>query len=227
MYRCTVTDGEADMRLTFFNNRYIPSLLREGETYLFRGRVGRSGRTPAMVSPEFGPEGRQTGIVPIYPATAGLPSRSVAQAVRAALAMLPEALEDPLPGEIRERHKLCFLGWALENIHFPHSMEDLEIARRRLVFEEFLVLQLGLMRIKSGNRQENLHPVPDRFPEEFAELLPFKLTGAQQRAISESIKDMSGPSTMNRLVQGDVGSGKTAVAAALCWAVIRSGGRPR
>ena len=223
MHRCTVTDGEADMKLTFFNNRYIPSLLKEGETYLFRGRVGFTGRTPSMVSPEFAPQDRAAEIVPIYPATQGLATRSIAQAVKSALTMLPDALEDPLPAEVRERHKLCYLGYALENIHFPKTREDLEIARRRLVFEEFLVLQLGLMEIKSGNRQENLHPIPGGFPEDFTRLLPFKLTGAQQRAIAEGMRDMAGPATMNRLVQGDVGSGKTAVAAALCWPVIRSG----
>ena len=222
MHRCTVTDGEADMKLTFFNNRYIPSLLKEGETYLFRGRVGFTGRTPSMVSPEFAPQDRAAEIVPIYPATQGLATRSIAQAVKSALTMLPDALEDPLPAEVRERHKLCYLGYALENIHFPKTREDLEIARRRLVFEEFLVLQLGLMEIKSGNRQENLHPIPGGFPEDFTRLLPFKLTGAQQRAIAEGMRDMAGPATMNRLVQGDVGSGKTAVAAALCWPVIRS-----
>lgn len=225
MHRCTVTDGEADLRLTFFNNRYIPSLLKEGETYLFRGRVSYTGRAPSMVSPEFSPEGRAQGIVPVYPATGGLGSRNIAKTVANALALLPEVLEDPIPGEIREQYKLCYLGYALMNVHFPKTREDLEIARRRLVFEEFLVLQLGLMQIKNGNKQENLHPIPDRFPEEFSELLPFKLTGAQQRAISAGVKDMSGPSTMNRLVQGDVGSGKTAVAAALCWPVIKSGGQ--
>ena len=223
MHRCTVTDGVSDMKLTFFNNRYIPSLLKEGEAYLFRGRIGASGRTASMVSPEFAPADRSAEIVPIYPATQGLTSRSVAQAVRNAMALLPDTLEDPLPGEIREKYKLCYLGYALENVHFPKTMEDLEIARRRLVFEEFLVLQLGLMEIKSGSRQENLHPIPGGFPEEFTRLLPFKLTGAQQRAVTEGIRDMSGPSTMNRLVQGDVGSGKTAVAAALCWPVIKAG----
>lgn len=221
--RCTVTDGEADLKLTFFNNRYIPMLLKEGETYLFRGKVTFTGKSPGMLSPEFVPVDRETEIVPIYPATQGLASRAIAQAMRNALALLPEVLRDPLPKEVREQYQLCYLGYALENVHFPKSMEDLEIARRRLVFEEFLVLQLGLMQIKSGNKQKNLHPVPDRFPEEFAERLPFRLTGAQQRAIAQGIKDMAGPATMNRLVQGDVGSGKTAVAAALCWPVIQSG----
>lgn len=216
-------DGQSVLRLTFFNNRYIPRLLLPGHTYLFRGRLTRGRSACAMTAPDFVEEGKAQGFVPVYPSTQGLSSRVIAQAVKNALAQLPETLEDPLPPELREEYQLCHLSYALENVHFPRSMEDLDIARRRLVFEEFLVLQLGLMQIKSGRREENLHPIPDRFPEDFARLLPFRLTGAQQRAIAQGIADMAGPSPMNRLVQGDVGSGKTAVAAALCWAVIRSG----
>ena len=102
-------------------------------------------------------------------------------------------------------------------------MQDLATAKYRLIFEEFLVLQLGLMRIKSGRKAQNLHLIPRAFPTAFEKLLPFTLTGAQKRAISEAVEDMAGDTPMNRLVQGDVGSGKTAVAAALCWAVIQSG----
>ncbi len=223
LFRTTATDGETDMQLTFFNNRYIPKLLEEGRTYLFRGKMQRVKGSSAMTSPEFVPEEREQEIVPIYPATAGLGSRVVAGAVRNALALVPEAPGDPLPPALREEYQLCHLGYALENIHFPRSQTDLEIARRRLVFEEFLVLQLGLLQIKSGRREKNLHPVTGEYPEEFAELLPFRLTGAQQRAIAQGVQDMAGLSPMNRLVQGDVGSGKTAVAAALCWTVIQGG----
>lgn len=216
-------DGQSPLRLTFFNNRYIPRLLLPGHTYLFRGKMTRGRSVYSMTAPDFIAEEKAGSFVPVYPSTQGLTSRVIGQTVKQVLAQLPEVLEDPLPPKLREQYQLCHLGYALENIHFPRSMEDLEIARRRLVFEEFLVLQLGLMQIKSGRRQENLHPIPDRFPEDFARLLPFRLTGAQQRAISQGIADMAGPSPMNRLVQGDVGSGKTAVAAALCWAVIQSG----
>ncbi|RKJ41232.1 ATP-dependent DNA helicase RecG [Acutalibacter sp. 1XD8-33] len=222
MCRCTVTDGESDLHLTFFNNKYIPSLLEEGRTYLFRGKISaRGGR--AMISPEFSGEEKASAIVPVYPATQGLTSRMISHAVGNALSLLPDPLDDPLPLPLRECYSLCHLGYALENIHFPRSMEDLEIARRRLIFEEFLVLQLGLMQIKDGRQEPNLHPIPNRYPEDFAALLPFRLTGAQQRAIAQGVADMAGKSPMNRLIQGDVGSGKTAVAAALCWPVIQSG----
>ena len=140
-----------------------------------------------------------------------------------ALSLLPEQLQDPLPDPLREKYHLCTLRYALETIHFPKNQEEIAAARFRLVFEEFLVLQLGLLAIKRGRKQENLHQVPPGFPEDFCGLLPFALTGAQRRAIAEAVADMAGPSPMNRLIQGDVGSGKTAVAAALCWDVIQNG----
>ncbi len=223
LYKTVVTDGLSDLELTFFNNRYIPMMLKENETYLFRGKVTGSLLRRQMTSPEFLPEEKALSVTPIYPATQGLTSRMISAAVQEALKLLPETVRDPLPLELREKHELCHLSYALEHIHFPDSEEDLETARHRLIFEEFLVLQLGLMQIKNGRKSENLHPVKNEFPEGFSKLLPFKLTGAQRRAIEEAIGDMAGSSPMNRLIQGDVGSGKTAVAAALCWAVIREG----
>ncbi len=223
LYKVLVSDGESDMELVFFNNRYIPVLLRAGETYLFRGKVTGTFLRRQMAAPEFLPEEKGQAVVPVYPATQGLTSRNIAAAVREALKLLPETVNDPLPPALREEYKLCHLGYALEQIHFPASEQDLETAKFRLIFEEFLVLQLGLMGIKSGRRSENLHVVPAGFPENFVRLLPFTLTGAQRRAIEEAAADMAGEHPMNRLIQGDVGSGKTAVAAALCWMVIRSG----
>ena len=223
LYKTVVTDGESDLSLTFFNNRYIPSLLRQGQTYLFRGKVGGTFLRREMLSPEFLPESKGLAIQPVYPATAGLSSRQIAAAVQNALSLLPEQLQDPLPDPLREKYHLCTLRYALETIHFPKNQEEIAAARFRLVFEEFLVLQLGLLAIKRGRKQENLHQVPPGFPEDFCGLLPFALTGAQRRAIAEAVADMAGPSPMNRLIQGDVGSGKTAVAAALCWDVIQNG----
>ena len=223
LYKTIVTDGESDLSLTFFNNRYIPSLLRQGQTYLFRGKVGGTFLRREMLSPEFLPESKGLAIQPVYPATAGLSSRQIAAAVQNALSLLPEQLQDPLPDPLREKYHLCTLRYALETIHFPKNQEEIAAARFRLVFEEFLVLQLGRLAIKRGRKQENLHQVPPGFPEDFCGLLPFALTGAQRRAIAEAVADMAGPSPMNRLIQGDVGSGKTAVAAALCWDVIQNG----
>ena len=175
LYKTLVTDGAEDLQLTFFNNRYIPMLLREGETYLFRGRVTGSLLRREMSSPEFIAEGKAKAIVPVYPATQGLTSRMICSAMEQALRLLPEQVQDPLPESLREELGLAGLGEALQGIHFPQSKEELALAKRRLVFEEFLVLQLGLLHMKSGRSAENLHPVPEGFPEAFAQLLPFAL----------------------------------------------------
>lgn len=223
LYKTVVSDGASDMQLTFFNNRYIPNLLKAGEEYVFHGKVTGTFLRREMLSPEFLSKAKSQAVVPIYPATQGLTSRMISGAVKEALKLLPGSVHDPLPPSLREKYELCHLQYALESIHFPTSEQELEIAKYRLIFEEFLVLQLGLMKIKNGRKSKNLHPIRNEFPDDFAELLPFSLTGAQKRAISEAVADMAGEAPMNRLVQGDVGSGKTAVAAALCWAVIQGG----
>lgn len=223
LYKTMAADDSGEIQLTFFNNRYIKDLLQEGQSYFFRGKVTGGFTRREMASPDFFQEGKQMPILPVYPQTQGLSSRLIAGAVRQALALLGERVNDPLPPELRQEYELCELSYALENIHFPQSEYALGIAKHRLVFEEFLVLQLGLMQIRGTRRQENLHPVPDEYPAEFAALLPFALTGAQKRAVTEAVRDMAGNHPMNRLIQGDVGSGKTAVAAALCWTVIRQG----
>ena len=146
LYKVKVTDGSDDMALTFFNNRYIPTLLKAGQEYLFHGKVQGNLTRREMLSPQFTPADRARPIVPVYPATAGLTSRQISAAVAEALQLLPETVSDPLPLELRERFHLCHLNFALEHVHFPAAQEDLSIARTRLIFEEFLVLQLGLLR---------------------------------------------------------------------------------
>lgn len=226
LYKTTVTDGVRDLQLTFFNNQYIPNLLLEGETYVFYGRVTGSLLRKEMTSPEFCKAADALPILPIYRQTEGLSSRQISSAMKNAFALLPEMVHDPIPDTIRQKHQLCHLRYALENIHFPKSMESLAIARRRLIFEELLILQLGLLRIKGhSKRVKSCHAITD-YSEDFWKLLPFAPTNAQRRAVGEALRDMSGsvtPYPMNRLVQGDVGSGKTAVGAALCHSVIRSG----
>lgn len=225
LHKVLVTDGISDMVITFFNNKYIPNLLPAGGVFLFRGKVtGTSGRKE-MASPEFMREGGQNAIVPIYPQTEGLSSRIIAGAVKNVLAMLPETIHDPIPDEIRQEYQLCHLKYALENIHFPEDDEALHIASRRLIFEELLVLRLGLNRIRRRVKTENRHPIKEDYTEEFCSLLPFSMTGAQKRAVAQGVADMRSDSPMNRLVQGDVGSGKTAVAAALCYTVNKNGGQ--
>lgn len=223
LYKVTVTDDESDLLLTFFNNRFVQNLLLPGETYLFRGRMNGSLLRKEMTSPEFLPQGKAAQMIPVYPQTEGLTSRQIASAVQNALLLLPDPLHDPLPYTIRQQYELCHLRFAMWNIHRPPDESALAVARRRLIFEELLVLQLGLWRLKSREKAENTCPLEKDYTAEFEKLLPYTLTGAQKRAIHEAVADMRGDHPMNRLVQGDVGSGKTAVAAALCYTVVKNG----
>ena len=179
-----------------------------------------------MSVPEFYPVSSAPSVCPIYHQTEGLSTRMIRNAVKHALALLPEQVKDPIPYSIRMQHHLCELRYALEQIHFPDSMESKEIAKKRLVFEELFTLQLGLLELKYRKKQETSLPPFIDYSNEFFQLLPFAPTGAQKRAISEAMADMTNPKNrkpMSRLVQGDVGSGKTAVAAALCYSVIKNG----
>lgn len=223
LFKVDVTDGVRDMVLTYFNNPYVQTMLVEGKEYLFRGKMQGTFTRREMTAPDFVPAEKSAPIVPVYPQTVGLSSRQIGNAVKAAFDLLPELLRDPLPDAMRQEYGLCQLRFALENVHFPGSMELLSIARRRLVFEELLILQLGLLSIKSRGRVENRLRLTRDDSEAFYKLLPFTPTGAQKRAVQEAMADMMGDTPMNRLVQGDVGSGKTAVAAALCYCVIQNG----
>ena len=153
------------------------------------------------------PEAKELSIQPVYPATAGalLPADCGGGAKRTFL--LPEQICTPLPDRLREEYHLCTLRYALETIHFPQDPGRAGHRLFRLTFEEFLVLQLGLLRIKSGRKSENLHPIP-KASKRLCPAAALPAHGAQRRAITESVEDMASPPPMNRLVQGDVGSGK-------------------
>lgn len=218
-----VFDGENTIEVVFFNNRYISSMLKYGETYSFYGKISRTLNGIQMISPEFS-QNNSDNIHPIYNLTAGLTNRIVSKAVKQAMAMLPEKINDPLPKEVREKFDLCELKFALENIHFPKDTNALEMAKKRLVIEELLVLNLGLRQLKTVKRENNANIVKKDYSQEFENSLSFSLTDAQKRVISECVKDvMNRDITLNRLVQGDVGSGKTAVAASLAYTVIKNG----
>ena len=226
LYKTSVTDGMRDLQLTFFNNPYIVNTLTEGKEYIFYGKVSGTLLRKEMSVPEFYPVSSAPSVCPIYHQTEGLSTRMIRNAVKHALALLPEQVKDPIPYSIRMQHHLCELRYALEQIHFPDSMESKEIAKKRLVFEELFTLQLGLLELKYRKKQETSLPPFIDYSNEFFQLLPFAPTGAQKRAISEAMADMTNPKNrkpMSRLVQGDVGSGKTAVAAALCYSVIKNG----
>lgn len=222
--RVNVYDDSGAAELVFFNNRYIVSMLKYGETYLFFGKASHTLDGVSMVSPVFQPDKSFTAVQPVYNLTAGLNNKFLINTMKKALAMLPETINDPLPEEVRSRFNLCGLKFAINNIHFPDSIASLEKARKRLIAEELLVLNLGLRSLKNRKRSANKNLIKIDYSEQFESLLPFALTNAQKRVVSECIQDMTNPDlTLNRLVQGDVGSGKTAVAASVCYTTIKNG----
>ena len=226
LVKVRAVDDSGTLDVAFFNQDYRKTSLHKGETYIFYGRVEGDLLRRRMTNPLLEPEGRQllTGrIMPIYPLTAGVSQTMLARAMRQGLDACRDLLPDVLPDEVRQAHRLCYTGYAYENIHFPDSPEALDIARRRLVFEELFVLACGLQLLRSrretgsGPACENVSLAP------FYDALPFALTGAQRHAVEQAVSDMTSGRPMNRLCQGDVGSGKTMVAAACVWFAAQSG----
>lgn len=225
LFRAEVTDGEDQMEVILFNNRFAAARFTAGAKLLLYGKVSRERYRYQMTSPEVSPFEENARIRPVYRSTEGLSSRMVEAAVRAALADYAGELDglEHLPDSLRREESLCILRFALQNIHFPENEEAQEEARRRLIFEEFLILMLGLSRLKGRAREKTPVRLERDYTEEFFSLLPFTPTGAQRRAVSEAAADMRSGYPLNRLVQGDVGSGKTAVAAALCYTCAKNG----
>ena len=223
LYRTQATDGESLLQITLFNNRFAASALQEGEAYLFFGKITGTARKREMSAPEIRRASVGQGIHPVYPQTQGLSTKMIEMAVGQAFRGLGDSLADPLPTPLRQAYSLCHLRYALENVHFPESYEALAIARQRLIFEELLTLQLGLLRLRMGTVVKTNLVLGKDESEPFFSLLPFSPTGAQRRAVEEAVRDMKSGKAMNRLLQGDVGSGKTAVAAALCYCAVKNG----
>ncbi len=225
--KLTVADDTARLNLTFFNQNYVADSLRYGEEYYFYGTLNGDYLGYEVANPVFEPVDRpgvQTRrIMPIYPLTAGLSNgmlaRSVALALEACIGELPELL----PAQLREKYGLCDAATAYREIHTPSSFEALDAARRRLVFEEFFIFSVGLSMLRSRRTQAKCQPLTGLELAPFEAVLPFSLTNAQRRVIGEIAADLSGGRVMNRMVQGDVGSGKTVVAAAAAWFAAKNG----
>lgn len=222
LYKCRFSDGESIINVTIFNNKYQAQALRVYEDYVLFGKVEKNLTSASMSSPKI--EKLDTGVRvhPIYPATGKLTSNAIAKVVKTALESLEE-IPETLDKSVRDKYKLISLDRAIRQIHFPDSDENMQKARYRLIFEELLTLQLGLLKLKGRNKAETNLKITADFTEEFKSLLPFEMTNAQQRAIKDCLSDMAGDYPMSRLLQGDVGSGKTAVAAGLCYSVIKNG----
>ena len=219
-------DESAALDVTYFNQSYLKSSFHVGEEYVFYGKAEGNLLRKQMTNPLFErPGARQiTGrIMPVYPLTAGVSQGLLCKAVRQGLDACAEELGDFLPEDVRAGHRLCHVRYAYENVHFPADEEALAVARRRLVFEELFLLTLGLRLLRgrrgaaAGRKCENVSLSP------FLGALPFSLPGAQLRAVDDIARDLRSGRAMNRLIQGDVGSGKTMVAAAAVWFAAQSG----
>lgn len=224
--RCKVFDSSGSLTLRFFNNRYAAAALEVGKEYAFYGKVQAEGRSDVMLAPEFEPVSREsrTGrILPVYPLTAGLSQKDLYRVTDAALQAVPGDYMDFLPEAIRNRQKLPPLGDALSYIHRPQTMEQAQQARHRMVFEELFLLSCGMRFLRSGREGKQGARLRDLSLRAFYRALPFALTGAQQRAIEACTMDIAAGKPLRRLVQGDVGSGKTMVAAALCYLAANNG----
>lgn len=227
--RVTLRDGTGAIEVSWFNQPYLERQLKIGSEIVVSGKVSEYLGRLVLASPEWEPLEREllhTGrMVPVYQLTEGLGMHALRKLIKGVLDYWCPRMIDPIPDAVRARYQLAPLGEALAQIHFPNSQADLDRARRRLCFDEFLLLQLGLLLRRNTRQQQpgRALEIPHDALELFTNRLPFRLTAAQRRAIDEITADMSRSVPMSRLLQGDVGSGKTVVAVAAALAVARNG----
>ena len=221
-----VVDGAGAMEVSFFNQSYVKNALVPGQEYVFYGKVEGFGLRRQMTNPVFerADKARFTGrIMPVYPLTAGVSNNLLSGLTQRAVPDCAALMPETMSADLLARHGLAQAAFSYQNIHFPASFEALELARRRLIFEELFTLSAGLALLKERRSRGAGPAMAGADPGGFEALLPFSLTGAQRRTIAECAADMASGRPMNRLVQGDVGSGKTAVAAACAWLAHQSG----
>ncbi len=220
LYRFTVADDSGTMQITIFNNKYDAEKIHYGYEYLFFGKINPNSFVLEMSSPAISSV-EMAQIRPIYGQTRGMNSYAIEKLMKNAISSV--RLDEFLPEKIVQQNGLCSFEYAIKNIHFPSSTKALEEARRRLVFEELFMLQSGLLLLKSHNRGLTPCVMKRDMTDEFIGSLPFMMTAAQVRSVKECVADMSSNRPMSRLVQGDVGSGKTAVAAAVAYNSVKNG----
>lgn len=220
-------DDSGSVEITFFNQIWIKDQIKAGESYIFYGKLSGTLTRRTMTNPDWEPEfneGQKTGrILPKYALCHGLSNKMMLGYVRTALQEIGDDIPENLPLSVREQYHLAQARFSYENIHFPTDFGSLELARKRLIFEELFTLACAMGRLRGTRQQLSGILIPESRPEEFYRSLSFSPTGAQQRAVSQVMEDLSSGRPMNRLVQGDVGCGKTMVAACCAWAVCRAG----
>ena len=228
IYRLVVNDESSSCVITWFNQKYLKDKFKVGETYTFFGKIENKGGTFEMKSPVFDEEGvdKNTGkIVPIYPLTSRLSQNVLRKIIESGIDEVYGNLEESIPDYILQKYKLLGINEAYKNIHFPSSNSDFIRAKNRLVFEELLALQLALFRLKEGQKydEKGIKFDSNIKMQDVIETLPFTLTNAQKRVLNEIDKDMEKDTAMNRLLQGDVGSGKTVVSIVAAYKAVKSG----
>jgi len=227
LVKLRAVDESGSVDITFFNQPYVKNNLHRGDACCFYGKIEQTGTRRSMVNPVYEKEtsaGDVTGrIVPVYRAVSGLTQKNVRQAVQQGLDSCSDFIPELLPQELLESCSLVRATYAYRNIHFPSDFTALDLARKRFIFEELFVLACALGRMRGERVREAGIRLAPADTEEFFSSLPFSPTGAQRRAVEQALADMRSGSVMNRLVQGDVGSGKTLVAAALIWHCAKSG----
>ena len=224
IFKAVATDGNGLLMLTFFNNKYVVNQLFEGQEYLFFGKINQTivgGRE--MLSPRFVKASDNDKIHPVYRQTEKLTTKKIEAVVSNALSALRGGIEETLPQYLIEKYRLMGLEESIRNMHSPENDEQLRLARRRLVFEELLGMQLGLVFLREKSRSSTSVRIQHDKTQDFYDSLPYSPTNAQKRCINECVEDMKTSRPMNRLLQGDVGSGKTTVAAALIHNAVENG----
>lgn len=222
----TVLVGKHLIKIVFFNQHYYKDKLQPGSIITITGKWDRGRQTIVGTNIAFGPKTEQLDFEPVYRLKNLLPQKRFRKLMRQALNECSSTLVDALPTELRYNHQLLAIDQALEGVHFPQDAKHAKQARRRFVYEELLVFQLRIQALRKM-RKENEHGQAVQYDlaklKQFIAALPYELTSAQKRVVNEISRDLKTPHRMNRLLQGDVGSGKTVVAAIALYAVVTAG----
>ncbi len=223
IYKAVLTDDTADLTLIIYNNEYLFKSLIEKKEYILYGRLNGSFMRREISSPLIIPADSRDLIRPIYRLTDGLSQNIIQTNIHTVLDSIGSEIYEPLPRDVMRENSLCALSYALENIHFPRDAHSLQVAKRRLVFDELMTLRLGMTLLREKSRTATGCKMSSTDISDYFSALPFELTGCQRRAIEDCCRDMCRSWPMNRLVQGDVGSGKTAVAAGAAYFAFKNG----
>lgn len=222
IFKAVFTDDEEDLTVIIYNSEYLFNSLILGEPIILHGKISGNMVRKEMNSPTVFKIGAGANMQPVYPMTEGITQNLIRENIKNALSLLNGRIYEPVPSGILKRHELCSLPYALYNIHFPKDNYSFNTAKRRLVFDELLTLGLGMLMLKGRNREQTPNRLSGADIDDFYKSLPFSLTECQKISIDECISDMKKDFPMNRLLQGDVGSGKTAVAAAVSYFVFKN-----